>query len=82
MDEFKEKSFDVEKKIKGKEKIGDEKELEKVIEKVLEKNKKAVEDYSKGEEKAFNYLIGQVMTLTQGRADFNVVRKLLMERLK
>ena len=82
LDEFKEKSFDVEKKIKGKEKIGDEKELEKVIEKVLEKNKKAVEDYSKGEEKAFNYLIGQVMTLTQGRADFNVVRKLLMERLK
>jgi aspartyl-tRNA(Asn)/glutamyl-tRNA(Gln) amidotransferase subunit B len=79
---FKDGSFDVAKSIKGKGKIDDKKDLKKVIEKIIKKNKVAVEDYKKGEKKSFNFLMGQIMKETDRRADFRVASKILVELLK
>jgi len=49
---------------------------------VIKANAKAVSDYVKGDKKAFEFLMGQVMRETQKRADFNVVRKVLEKLLK
>ncbi len=63
-------------------KISDVGQLKKVIEKVIAENKKAVEDYKKGEKNAFNYLMGKVMSATGKRADFKIARQLLQKLLK
>lgn len=81
LDKFKPESFDPEKEIKGNEKISDSKELKEIVLKVIKDNKKAVEDYKNGEEKSFNFLIGQVMRESRGRADNKIVKKLLEDEL-
>jgi len=63
-------------------KISGEVELGKIVRKVLASNKKSVNDYRNGEERAFNFLMGQVMVATQKRADYQVVRKILEKELK
>ncbi|MEK6926812.1 MAG: Asp-tRNA(Asn)/Glu-tRNA(Gln) amidotransferase subunit GatB [Nanoarchaeota archaeon] len=68
--------------VAGEGKISDEKELMKVIEKVISENRKAVEDYGKGEMNSFNFLLGAIMKATNKRADFAIARKLLEKRLK
>lgn len=76
------KSFPI-KEIADKEgKISDKRELEKIGLGVIKKNKKAVEDYKKGEKNAFNYLIGEIMKATNKRADFNIAQKILEDLLK
>lgn len=65
-----------------KEKITNEKELERVIRTVIAKNEKAVADYRKGEQQALNFLMGEVMKITEQRADFVVTRKVLERVLK
>lgn len=52
-----------------------------VVETILEENPDAVEDYRDGRESALNYLMGQVMEQTNGRADAGKVRQLLEEKL-
>ena len=69
-------------KEKGHEQISDSAEIERIVKKVIRKNKKAVEDYKKGEAKALNFLIGQVMKLSDKRADYGVVRKILEKELR
>jgi len=66
----------------GEGKIIDEKELLKVIEKVIANNNKAVEDYKKGEQNSFNFLMGAVMKESNKRADYAVARKILERVLK
>ena len=63
-------------------KIDDENELKKIVGKVIKGNKKSVEDYKNGEINAINFLIGQVMKLTDKRADYQMARKLLEKELK
>jgi len=43
----------------------------------IKENHNAVEDYKKGEEKSFNFLVGQVMRKSKGKASPDVVNKLL-----
>ena len=57
-------------------------EVEKICEKVIKQNKKAVEDYKKGKQKALNFLVGQVMRLSERRADFATARGSLERMLK
>lgn len=57
-------------------------ELEKIINRVFKQNKKAVEDYRKGKVAAVEFLVGQVARETQGVADPNQTRKILLEKLK
>ena len=63
-------------------KISDKKELENVVKKVIENNKKAVDDYKKGDEKIVNYLMGEVMKATNRRADYKISKSLLEKMLK
>lgn len=57
-------------------------EIEKIVNKVIKENKKAVSDYKSGEKNALNFLIGQVMKLSNKRADYQTARKILMKKLK
>jgi len=57
--------------------ITDEAEIEKIIKEVISKNKKAVEDYKKGKENTFQFLVGQVMAQTKGKANPQIVKEIL-----
>lgn len=56
-------------------------EIDKIVGEVIEENESAVEDYRKGKEEALNYLMGQVMSKSQGRADPSEARKILKKRV-
>jgi len=66
---------------KGLVQITDFSEIEKIVKEVISKNKKTVEDYKKGKENALQFLIGQVMAASKGRASPQIVNKLLKEKL-
>jgi aspartyl-tRNA(Asn)/glutamyl-tRNA(Gln) amidotransferase subunit B len=68
-------------KEKGLSQVTDTGEIEKVIKEVISKNPKPVEDYKKGKENALQYLVGQVMAKTQGRAKPDTVQELLKKFL-
>lgn len=79
LDEFYPKSFDPTKNVK--EKISNNFEIEKLVSNVLDSEKNAVQKYFNGDKKIINYLIGQVMKLSDGRADFIIVKKILENKL-
>ncbi len=62
--------------------ISDESELENIIDKIIKDNPQPVEDYKKGKEKALQSLIGKVMAQTKGKANAEIVLKLLKNKLK
>ncbi len=62
-------------------KLGKE-ETERIVKRVIEYNEKAVKDYLGGEEKALDFLVGQVMRETKGRADAKEVRELIKKFLR
>ncbi len=72
---------DVVVKEKGLVQISDEGSIAKVIEEVLTANAKSVEEYKAGKTAAMNFLLGQVMKKTQGKANPGVVNKILKEKL-
>jgi aspartyl-tRNA(Asn)/glutamyl-tRNA(Gln) amidotransferase subunit B len=61
--------------------ISDEGQLIPIVDEVIAANPKVVEDYRGGKEKAFTFLVGQVMKATRGKANPGLVNKLLKERL-
>jgi aspartyl-tRNA(Asn)/glutamyl-tRNA(Gln) amidotransferase subunit B len=67
---------------KGLKQIADEGELSKIVDKVIADNPKSVEDYRAGKKKAIGYLVGQVMKETRGKANPQLVNKLLREKLE
>lgn len=60
----------------------DNEDLKTVIEKVITENQKAVADYKAGKEAAIKALIGGVMRETKGRANPQLVEKLISYRVK
>ncbi|MBW6517028.1 MAG: Asp-tRNA(Asn)/Glu-tRNA(Gln) amidotransferase subunit GatB [ANME-2 cluster archaeon] len=48
---------------------------------VIEENPQAVEDYRSGKPEAVNFLTGQVMKKTRGRADAKEVREMIIQRI-
>ena len=78
LDKFYPKSFSPLKEVE--EKISDSGELKKIVQAVVSSESKVVEKYKSGDKNVLNFLIGQVMKKTNGRADFKVVREIL-ERL-
>ena len=62
-------------------KLSDE-EMKKIIEEVIKENQKAVKDFQEGKEQAIQFLIGQTMRKTQGKADPKIVENLLKKILK
>ncbi|MEK6872580.1 MAG: Asp-tRNA(Asn)/Glu-tRNA(Gln) amidotransferase subunit GatB [Nanoarchaeota archaeon] len=82
MRKFIPKSFSPKKIIEEFVKIDNEQELREIIQEVLIENEKTVIDYKKGEKKASNFLIGKVMNVTNKRADYQIVKKILDEELR
>ena len=62
--------------------ITDEGELIKIVDKVINENPKSVDDFSEGKEKALNFLVGQVMRYTKGRAKPDFVFEAIKQRIK
>lgn len=61
--------------------MNDKDEMIVIIEKVIMDNIQSVEDYRSGKEKAVNFLVGQVMRHTGGRAQPDLVLALLKEKM-
>lgn len=76
------KAPDVIVKEKGLIQISDEGQLEAIVDEVLDENEQSIIDYKSGKDRAFGYLMGQIMKKTRGKANPQVVNKLLMERIK
>ncbi len=66
---------------KGLEQISDEDVLEKIIDKVIEENSGPVKEYKGGKKKAVGYLIGQVMAKTKGKANPQIVNRIIRKKL-
>ena len=57
-------------------------EIGRAADEVIAKNLKAVEDYRRGKAEVLKYLIGRVMKETKGRANPEVINKLLLDKLE
>jgi len=66
---------------KGLSQITDEVEIGKIIKEVISKNPKAVQDFKKGKKTAVQFLIGQIMTQTKGKANPQIARNILNKHL-
>lgn len=66
---------------KGLSQIRDEKQIAAMIDEVLVKNQKAATDYRAGKQNAFQFLVGQTLAAAQGRANPDLLKKILLEKL-
>jgi len=66
---------------KGLNQIVDESELEEIIKEVVSKNPKAAEDFQKGKGNSLQFLMGQVMAQTKGKANPELTAKILQKVL-
>ena len=62
--------------------LSDDGEIEKLIDAVIDDHSKQVAAYLDGKEKLFGFFVGQVMKLTEGKANPETVNKILKEKLK
>lgn len=67
---------------KSQSQISDSGAIEKMVDEVIKKNKQAVDDFKSGNQNALNFLVGQVMRLSNKRADYQTARKILIKKLK
>ena len=52
-----------------------------IVDQVLSDHAQSVEDFRNGKEKAFSFLVGQIMKATRGKASPEIVNKLLKEKM-
>ena len=62
-------------------KIKEDHIVEDAVKEAIKENPKAIEDYLNGTEVALNYVVGQIMKKTRGRADPSIVLKMLKEKI-
>ena len=67
---------------KGLKQKSDPKELESIIDKILVDNKEKVEQYKSGKDKLFGFFVGQVMKVSGGTANPQLVNDILKKKLK
>ena len=67
---------------KGMKQQSDPKELEKMINEILTKNKDKVDQYRSGKDKLFGFFVGQVMKVSGGKANPQLVNEILKKLLK
>lgn len=80
MNEFIPKSFSIKQK-KDISKVS-ESDISKYVKQAIKENPKAVADYKSGEKNALNFLVGQVMKLSNRRADFKTATEMLKKYLR
>jgi aspartyl-tRNA(Asn)/glutamyl-tRNA(Gln) amidotransferase subunit B len=61
--------------------MGNSAEIEPLVDQVLAENPQSVADFKAGREKAFAFLVGQVMKLTRGKASPQLVNELLRKKI-
>ncbi|EFI42579.1 Asp-tRNA(Asn)/Glu-tRNA(Gln) amidotransferase subunit GatB [Peptoniphilus sp. oral taxon 386] len=61
--------------------ISDTSEIDALVDKVLSDNPQSIEDFKAGKDRAFGFLVGQVMKASKGKANPQLVNKLLTEKL-
>ncbi len=61
--------------------VTDENAIKEVVVKIIDANPQSVSDYKAGKDKAIGYLVGQIMRETKGKANPQIVNKLLLEIL-
>jgi aspartyl-tRNA(Asn)/glutamyl-tRNA(Gln) amidotransferase subunit B len=69
-------------KDKGLVQISDESEIIKIVEQVIAENPETVQDYKNGKKNSIGFLVGQIMKVTKGKANPQLVNKLLAEKLQ
>lgn len=62
--------------------MSDEGELLSIIKQVLDNNPQSIIDYKNGKDRAVGFLVGQVMKLTQGKANPAMTNQLIVKELK
>jgi aspartyl-tRNA(Asn)/glutamyl-tRNA(Gln) amidotransferase subunit B len=65
----------------GLKQISNEGAIEKIVDEVLNANKDKVEEYKAGKEKLFGFFVGQVMKASRGKANPQIVNKILKSKL-
>ena len=66
---------------KGWVQISDEGAIKEVVLKVLENNPQSIADYKAGKDKALGFLVGQVMKASKGKANPQIINKLILDVL-
>jgi aspartyl-tRNA(Asn)/glutamyl-tRNA(Gln) amidotransferase subunit B len=67
---------------RGLQQVTDTSAIEKIIDDVIHANPAQLADYRSGKDRLFGYFVGQVMKLSQGKANPEQVNNLLKEKLK
>lgn len=65
----------------GLKQISDTDELEGIVDEILAANEQSVADYKSGKDRAFGFLVGQVMRATKGQANPGLVNEILRKKL-
>jgi aspartyl-tRNA(Asn)/glutamyl-tRNA(Gln) amidotransferase subunit B len=63
-------------------KISDDSALRTAAKKIVEENLDVVRSYNEGKDKAFGFIMGQMMRVTAGKADPETAKKILLEEMK
>ena len=69
-------------KSEGLSQISDEDVLNKLVDNVLKNHYKSVEEYKNGKEKLFGFFVGAVIQQSKGKANPQIVSKILKDKLK
>ena len=69
-------------KEKGLEQVTDDSAIEVFVDQVVNENKDKVKEYLSGKDKLFGFFVGQVMKVSQGKANPGLVNKILKSKLK
>lgn len=66
---------------KGLVQISDTSAIEEIVDGVLAENPQSIEDFHAGKDRALGFLVGQVMKTSKGKANPQIVNKLIVEKL-
>jgi len=66
---------------KGLKQESDPKELEKLIDNIIKENQEKVKEYKSGKDKLFGFFVGQVMNVSEGKANPKLVNEILKDKL-
>lgn len=69
-------------KEKGLIQISDEDELKEIVTKILSENEQSVIDYKNGKDRALGFMVGQVMKATRGKANPQMVNKMILSMIE
>ena len=69
-------------KEEGLEQVTDDSEIESMIDEVIKNNPEQLEQYRSGKDRLFGFFVGQVMKVSQGKANPKQVNDILKSRLK